>query len=130
MQQNTSRGEESTDRTDEDDSTEFKETLADLTGFQLHALWVAGRLNAEQPAVSGQDISRELGERFDDKPTHGRLYPNLDTLVNYGLIDRRPEQINRRTNAYEVTEKGRAFLAFYDEQIHEDARTMGLEVRR
>ncbi|OYR78518.1 hypothetical protein DJ84_20965 [Halorubrum ezzemoulense] len=35
---------------------------------------------------------------------HGRLYPNLDTLVEKGLIEK--SQRDRRTNEYTTTRRG------------------------
>jgi len=35
---------------------------------------------------------------------HGRLYPNLDTLVDKGLVEK--TQADRRTNEYSVTRRG------------------------
>ncbi len=34
----------------------------------------------------------------------GRLYPNLDTIVNKGLVEK--GQLDRRTNYYAITEDG------------------------
>ncbi|MFB6155190.1 MAG: PadR family transcriptional regulator, partial [Haloferacaceae archaeon] len=36
---------------------------------------------------------------------HGRLYPNLDTLVEKGLVEK--GQRDRRTNYYTLTRRGR-----------------------
>lgn len=71
--------------------------MFDLTAFQRDLLYVAAGL--ERP--SGQQIKAELEEKIDEI-THGRLYPNLDTLVEQGYLDQ--GQIDRRTNYYEPTE--------------------------
>ncbi|WP_224270844.1 PadR family transcriptional regulator [Haloprofundus salinisoli] len=78
--------------------------MNDLSGFQRDLLWViAGK---EQP--SGQEVKTELEEYVEGEINHGRLYPNLDTLVNKSYVDKGP--IDRRTNYYAITEKGRESL--------------------
>lgn len=77
--------------------------MFDLTGFQRDLLYVIAGL--EQP--SGQRIRRKI-EEFVGEVTHGRLYPNLDTLVQQQLIEK--GQQNRRTNYYELTPKGQRLL--------------------
>lgn len=73
--------------------------LFELTGFQRDLLYVAA--GKDQP--SGQVIKEELETEFGEI-THGRLYPNLDTLVKNGFV--RKGQRDRRTNFYEITEEG------------------------
>jgi DNA-binding PadR family transcriptional regulator len=78
--------------------------MDDLSGFQRDLLWViAGQ---EQP--SGQEVKSELEEYVEGDINHGRLYPNLDTLVNKGYVEKGP--IDRRTNYYAITDKGRESL--------------------
>lgn len=73
--------------------------LFNLTGFQRDLLYVTA--GEERP--SGQHIKEELEGEFGEI-THGRLYPNLDTLVQRGLIQK--GQHDRRTNYYEITPDG------------------------
>lgn len=75
----------------------------DLTGFQRDVLKAIIRLETDG-AVSGQDIRRAL-EADDRTINHGRLYPNLDTLVDKGLVEK--GQRDRRTNFYSLTRRGR-----------------------
>ncbi|MEF8801951.1 PadR family transcriptional regulator [Natronomonas sp.] len=77
--------------------------MFELTAFQRDLLYVTAGL--DRP--SGQEIKSELLESID-RITHGRLYPNLDTLVEQGYLDR--GQIDRRTNFYELTEFGRSAI--------------------
>jgi DNA-binding PadR family transcriptional regulator len=72
----------------------------ELTGFQRDLLYVAAGL--DRP--SGQELKSELQTEID-RITHGRLYPNLDTLVEDGYLAQ--GKIDRRTNYYEVTEFGK-----------------------
>jgi PadR family transcriptional regulator PadR len=75
--------------------------MYDLTGFQRDLLYVA----AGQDEPHGLAIKDELEDYYETQIHHGRLYPNLDTLVEKGLVEK--GQIDRRTNSYEVTQRGR-----------------------
>lgn len=77
--------------------------MFELTAFQRDLLYVTAGL--DRP--SGQAIKSELLESID-RITHGRLYPNLDTLVEQGYLDQ--GQIDRRTNFYELTELGKSAI--------------------
>ena len=74
--------------------------MYDLTGFQRDILYVA----ASKDEPHGLALKEELDEYYETEIHHGRLYPNLDTLVEKGLIDK--GQIDKRTNSYEVTQRG------------------------
>ncbi|MFB6081859.1 MAG: PadR family transcriptional regulator [Halanaeroarchaeum sp.] len=75
--------------------------MHDLTGFQRDLLFVVAGL--EEP--HGLAIKEELEKYYESEIHHGRLYPNLDTLVDKGLIDK--GQRDQRTNYYTVTRRGR-----------------------
>lgn len=75
--------------------------MYDLTGFQRDLLFVVAGL--EEP--HGLAIKEELEDYYESEIHHGRLYPNLDTLVDKGLIDK--GQRDQRTNYYTVTRRGR-----------------------
>jgi DNA-binding PadR family transcriptional regulator len=74
-----------------------------LTGFQRDLLYAI----TSQTKPSGQEI-KEILERDVDEVRHGRLYPNLDTLVDRGFVEK--GQLDRRTNYYEITEEGEQLL--------------------
>ena len=75
--------------------------MHDLTGFQRDLLYViAGR---DDP--HGLAIKEELENYYEKEIHHGRLYPNLDTLVEKGLVEK--GQRDRRTNFYTLTRRGR-----------------------
>jgi len=74
--------------------------MDDLTGFQRDLLYVIA--GADQP--SGQDVKDEIETYYSAEINHGRLYPNLDTLVNKELVEK--GQLDRRTNYYAITESG------------------------
>ncbi len=75
--------------------------MHDLTGFQRDLLYVIA--GADQP--SGQAVKDEVEKYYDSEINHGRLYPNLDTLVNKELVEK--GQLDRRTNYYSITDAGR-----------------------
>jgi DNA-binding PadR family transcriptional regulator len=52
----------------------------------------------------GLAIKEELEEYYEKEIHHGRLYPNLDTLVEKGLVEK--SQKDRRTNEYAMTRRG------------------------
>jgi PadR family transcriptional regulator, regulatory protein PadR len=74
--------------------------MDDLTGFQRDLLYVIA--GADQP--SGQDIKDEAESYYRADINHGRLYPNLDTLVNKGLVEK--GELDRRTNYYALADEG------------------------
>ena len=78
--------------------------MFNLTGFQRDLVYVIA--GSDQP--SGQEIKEELEPHLDVEINHGRLYPNLDTLVDKGYVEK--GELDRRTNYYELTEKGREAL--------------------
>lgn len=75
--------------------------MYDLTGFQRDLLYtIAGK---EEP--HGLAIKDELEDYYEKEIHHGRLYPNLDTLVDKGLVEK--GQLDRRTNYYMLTSRGK-----------------------
>lgn len=74
--------------------------LEDLTGFQRDLLYVVAGF--EQP--SGQTIKDELEKYYTSEINHGRLYPNLDTLVEKELVNK--GEHDRRTNYYDLSPSG------------------------
>ena len=87
--------------------------MDDLTGFQRDLLYVIA--GADQP--SGQDVKDEIEQYYSSEINHGRLYPNLDTVVNKSLVEK--GQLDRRTNYYAITDEG--------EQAIEDRREWVLQ---
>jgi DNA-binding PadR family transcriptional regulator len=73
----------------------------ELTAFQGNILTIL----AEEP-MYGLAIKRELEEYYGTEVNHGRLYPNLDDLVEMGLVEK--SELDKRTNQYELTEDGLA----------------------
>lgn len=78
--------------------------MHDLTGFQRDMLYVIAGFDEPH----GLAIKEELEEYYEKEVHHGRLYPNLDTLVDKGLVEK--GTLDRRTNFYVITKRGRREL--------------------
>jgi DNA-binding PadR family transcriptional regulator len=75
--------------------------MHDLTGFQRDLLYVI----AGQEEPHGLAVKDELETYYESDIHHGRLYPNLDTLVDKGLVEK--GELDRRTNYYSLTGRGK-----------------------
>lgn len=78
--------------------------MNELTGFQRDLLYVVDGLGNPH----GLAIKDELDDYYDTEVHHGRLYPNLNTLVEKGLVEKGEK--DKRTNVYVITDKGRRKL--------------------
>lgn len=78
--------------------------MYDLTGFQRDLLTVVAGLDDPH----GLAIKEELEDYYDGEIHHGRLYPNLDSLVQKGLVSKGEQ--DKRTNYYTLTRRGRREL--------------------
>lgn len=74
--------------------------MHDLTGFQRDLLYVIAGLDDPH----GLALKDELEDYYTTEIHHGRLYPNLDTLVEKGLVEK--SEKDRRTNSYTATARG------------------------
>lgn len=74
--------------------------MHDLTGFQRDLLYVIA--GSDEP--HGLAIKEDIEAYYGTEVNHGRLYPNLDTLVEKGLVEK--GQIDQRTNSYTLTQRG------------------------
>jgi len=86
-------------------------SFADLTAFQRDIL----RLLDREDHRKGTAIRSGLEAYYGVDVNHGRLYPNLDQLVEKGLIEK--SERNRRTNDYALTDAAREALADHDAWI-------------
>ena len=75
--------------------------MYDLTSFQRDCLYVIAGLDAPH----GLAVKDELDDYYESEIHHGRLYPNLDTLVDKGLVEK--GERDQRTNTYTLTRRGR-----------------------
>ncbi len=71
--------------------------MNELTGFQRDLLYCIAAIDDPY----GLNIKRELEEYLSIEVNHGRLYPNLDQLVEEGFLSK--EQKDKRTNQYPLT---------------------------
>jgi len=79
--------------------------LATRSAFQRDVLWTL----AHHGANKGVAIKAELEAYYDGPVNHGKLYPNLDRLVEAGLVEKTAR--DRRTNEYALTDDARDALA-------------------
>ncbi|KAA9404589.1 PadR family transcriptional regulator [Haloarcula hispanica] len=75
--------------------------MHDLTGFQRDLLFIVGGYS--EPA--GVTIKDDIEEYYGKEVHYGRLYPNLDTLIDKGLVEKGKK--DGRTNCYLITNRGR-----------------------
>ncbi len=74
--------------------------MFDLTAFQRDILQIINGMDEPH----GLAVKEELEEYYENEINHGRLYPNLDTLVEKGLLSK--GTIDKRTNSYTITSRG------------------------
>ncbi|AWB28505.1 PadR family transcriptional regulator [Halococcoides cellulosivorans] len=74
--------------------------MYDITGFQRDLLYVIAGLDEPK----GLKIKDKLEEYYENEIHHGRLYPNLDSIVEKGLVEKGAK--DRRTNYYSITKRG------------------------
>jgi hypothetical protein len=82
------------------------DALDDATYERL--LTVADGLDAPH----GLAVKEEIERWYPGEVHNGRLYPNLDELVEKGLVSK--SQRDRRTNEYRVTRRGQDLLGAHD----------------
>ena len=78
--------------------------MYDLTAFQRDLLFVLAGLDKPH----GLAVKEELENYYEGQIHHGRLYPNLDMIVDKGLVEK--GTLDKRTNFYTVTQRGRREL--------------------
>lgn len=75
------------------------EAHRDLTSFQYSIL-----IELAEGSMYGLAVKRELDDYYGSEVNHGRLYPNLDDLVQMGLVEK--SALDDRTNEYTLTQLG------------------------
>ena len=78
--------------------------MEELSGFQRDLLYVIAGLDEPK----GLAIKDELEEHYETRVDRGRLYPNLNSLADMGLVEK--QRVDERTNSYVLTAKGRSKL--------------------
>jgi len=70
-----------------------------LTAFQRDILYVIAGLHEPY----GLEIKEVIEGYYESEVNHGRLYPNLDTLVDEGFLTK--GSLDKRTNSYTLTQQ-------------------------
>jgi len=85
-----------------------RDEFNELSAFQRDILieLVELRFSTEDPY--GLAVQSRLEERYGTDINHGRLYPNLDELVQMGFLKK--QKLDKRTNKYVLTEDARTAL--------------------
>lgn len=78
--------------------------MQSLTGFQRDLLYVIAGMDSPK----GLALKEKLDDYYATEINHGRLYPNLDALIDVGLVEK--GKIDDRTNSYTLTEEGENLL--------------------
>ncbi|MFC7128455.1 helix-turn-helix transcriptional regulator [Haloferax chudinovii] len=95
----------------------------DLSEFQQQVVKAIIEIEQRGGEPYGLGIKELLSERYNEEVNHGRLYPNLDDLVEQGIIEK--SELDKRTNAYESTPLARSMVAGEAEHM---ASLAGLEL--
>lgn len=90
--------------------------MENLTAFQADVLGVLNRMGE----LYGLAIKRELEsyDKYGGQINHGRLYPNLDELVEMGYVEKSAK--DKRTNNYRITTSGKTTLRDRVQQLGGD----------
>ena len=93
-----------------------------LTNFQRDLLFVV----AGTAAVSGKEVKQTLEESQDRRFLAGRVYTNLDALVEEEFVEK--GEIDGRTNQYKITDAGEeAIRDLYEWQQRHVAEPMTVD---
>jgi PadR family transcriptional regulator PadR len=76
----------------------------ETTGFQRDLLCVLYGLDDPK----GMEVQAELEEYYGSEVLHARVYQNLDSLVERGLVEK--GERDSRTNYYRITDDGQATI--------------------
>lgn len=84
-------------------ATGSKHDGGDLTRFKTEILYAL----ADIGPVHGLGVKDSLEDLYE-RVHHGRLYPNLDDLIERGLVEK--DSVDGRTNEYRLTSKGEEYV--------------------
>ncbi|WP_455448590.1 helix-turn-helix transcriptional regulator [Natrinema thermotolerans] len=97
-------------------------TWGDLSGFQRDILEAIAAIESADEEPYGLAIKERLTQTYDEV-LHGRLYQNLDSLVEDDLLER--GELDGRTNSYTLLPEAEALL---EESVHRRADACGIEI--
>ena len=78
--------------------------MNEMTAFQRDLLYIIH--DRDEP--HGLEIKAAVETYYGKEVNHGRLYPNLDELVDRGLVTK--GEYDKRTNKYGLTREGKQTL--------------------
>jgi DNA-binding PadR family transcriptional regulator len=81
------------------DAPEPTPDATDLTDFQKRILFILA-----EDSRYGLAVKRDLEDYYGTEIHHGRLYPNLDDLIDEGYVEK--NELDKRTNQYALTNYG------------------------
>lgn len=79
----------------------------DLSGFQRDILAALGTMGSTYGIAIQEHLTEEFGY---GEVLHGRFYPNVDRLSDRGLIEKRENHPDDRSNTYSLTGEGQLLL--------------------
>ncbi|MFC7079203.1 helix-turn-helix transcriptional regulator [Halorussus caseinilyticus] len=97
--------------------------MVDLHGFQRDVLFAVCALERDGDPPRGLRVKQRLEATYYEEVHHGRLYQNLDTLADHGLVSKGEK--NGRTNEYTTTDAARTVL---DTHVRARAEQAGVEL--
>ena len=90
-------------------------SATDLSTFKKEVLFAITEIEAAGDEPYGLAIKRRLEDKFEMDINHGRLYPNLDELVDRGLVEK--SELDKRTNEYSLTDAGAQLITEYAQRL-------------
>ena len=73
--------------------------MRQLTAFQRDLLYIIASINEPY----GRGVKRRIEEYYEEGVSTGKVYQNLNKLVDYGYIEK--SEIDGRTKSYTLTSK-------------------------
>ncbi len=95
----------------------------DLTGFQRDLLQAIRHCTREGTTPTGQEIKDHLETNYAEEINNGRLYQNLNELVERDLLEK--GFVDGRTNTYRLSDRAMVLL---DETVERLADVCEMEV--
>jgi DNA-binding PadR family transcriptional regulator len=87
--------------------------LIDLPGYRRDILLAL----AHSGPANGHRIMDVLSALRGEEITDGGFYPNLNALVDEGLIEKHEQKHNKRSNEYALSERGRETIREHAQRI-------------
>jgi len=84
-----------------------------LAGFRRDILIVL----ANTGATHGRAIADDLESFRSEKVNDGRFYPNLNALVDAGLVEKRENEHDKRSHEYALSERGQETIREHAQRI-------------